>query len=324
MPDAARTAISMAAALAAVSMSPAAAQTPIPALSSDQVVMIVSPSGPGSSIDGMARTYAGIAAKYTAQKFLFDNRTGAAGFIATSYVLRQPADGYILQAFTRATTINFLNQADAENPLPRYHYVGITMFTPVIIYTYRGSPYADVGQLIADGKARPGAQVWGGASVGGTEWLMVNLIWQKLGYKGKYAAFKDGGALKLAVIGKHLPIGSGDMSDIMGHAELLQPLAIGAEKRMPDLAQVPTFRELGYDIVEGNYRGLVARKEIPQRAKDFHDQVFEAVTADPQWAAYLNESKAQKFIAKGPAMEKIAREGSERAAFFMKEAGLTK
>jgi putative tricarboxylic transport membrane protein len=211
-----------------------------------------------------------------------------------------------------------------DNPLPKYHYVGITMFAPVIVYTYKGGPYADVGQLIAEGKANPGTQVWGGASVGGTEWLMVNLIWQKLGYKGKYAAFKDGGTLKLAVIGKHLAIGSGDMSDITGHTDLLQPLAIGAEKRMPDLAQVPTFRELGYDVVEGNYRGLVARREIPERAQAFHDRVFDAVTADPQWLAYLHDSKAQKFGAKGPAMEALARESSERAVFFMKEAGLAK
>jgi tripartite-type tricarboxylate transporter receptor subunit TctC len=302
----------------------AAAQKQIPPLSADQVVMIVSPSGPGSSIDEMARTYASIAGRYTTQKFVFENRTGAAGFIATSYVLRQPADGYTLQAYTRATTINFLNQPDTENPLDKYHYVGITMSTPVMIYTYKGSPYADAKQLIADAKAHPGSQVWGGASAGGTEWLMVNLIWQKIGVKGRYAAFKDGGALRLAMLGKHLPIGSGDMSDILGHGDMLVPLVIGAAKRMADLPNVPTFRELGYELVEGNYRGIVARREIPQRAKIFHDMVYDAVMADPRWAAYLQDTKAEKLEEKGAAMEKSAKESSQRAVFFMKEAGLMK
>lgn len=301
----------------------ASAQEQIPALSADKVVVIVSPSGPGSSIDGMARTYIEIAARYTAQKFVIDNRTGAAGFIATQFVLRQPADGLTLQAFTRATTINFLNQPDAGNPLEQYDYVGINMFSPVIIYTYKDGPYADAKQLITEGKARAG-QVWGGASAGGTEWLVVNIIWQKVGIKGKYAAFKDGGALRIAVLGKHLPIGSGDMSDLSGHTDVLVPLVVGSEKRLADLPQVPTFRELGYDLVEGNYRGIVARKDIPQRAQEFHDRLFEKIVADPRWADYLARNSAERLNARGAAMEKIAREGSQHAVYFMKEAGLTK
>ncbi len=296
----------------------------IPPLSNDQVVMIVSPSGPGSSIDTMARTYAGIAARYTKQKFVFDSRPGAAGFIATNYVLEQPANGYMLQAFTRATTLNFLTQPHAESPLDKYYYVGTTMFTPVIIYTYKDGPYADAKQLIAEAKAHPAAQVWGGASAGGTEWLMVNLVWQKLGAKGRYAAFKDGGTLRLAVLGKHLPLGSGDMTDIIGYGDTLMPLVIGAEKRLADLPNVPTFRELGYDLVEGNYRGIVARRDIPLAAKNFHDRVYDAVMSDPAWAAYLKDTKAEKFEVKGAAMEKIAKESSQRAVFFMKEAGYMK
>ena len=133
----------------------AGAQEQIAPLAADQVVIIVSPSGPGSSIDAMARTYAGIASRYTSQKFVFDNRTGAAGLIATNYVLDQPANGFTLQAFTRATTLNFLTQPHTDNPLGKYYYVGITMFTPVIVYTYKGGPYADAQQLIAEAKARP-------------------------------------------------------------------------------------------------------------------------------------------------------------------------
>jgi tripartite-type tricarboxylate transporter receptor subunit TctC len=300
------------------------AEEKIAPLGSDQVVMLVSPSGPGSSIDTMARTYGSIASRYTTQKFVYENRAGAAGFIATNFVLEQPANGYVLQAFTRATTLNFLTQPHAASPLDKYYYVGTTMFTPVIIYTYKGGPYADARQLIAEAKARPAAQVWGGASAGGTEWLMVNLIWQKLGAKGRYAAFKDGGALRLAVLGKHLPIGSGDMSDIIGYGDTLVPLVIGAEKRLVDLPNVPTFRELGYDLVEGNYRGVVARRDIPPAAKIFHERVYDAVMSDPAWAAYLKDTKAEKFEVKGAAMEKIAKESSQRAIFFMKEAGYMK
>jgi tripartite-type tricarboxylate transporter receptor subunit TctC len=317
--------VKFSAALVAACLMPAVApaQEQIPPVSTDKVVVIVSPSGPGSSIDGMARAYMEIAARYTSQKFVIDNRTGAAGFIATQYVLRQPADGLTVQAFTRATTVNFLNQPGAENPLDKYYYVGVNMFSPVILYTYRGGPYADAKQLIAEGRAKA-SQVWGGASVGGTEWLVVNIIWQQLGIKGKYAAFKDGGALRLAVLGKHLAIGSGDMSDLAGHTDVLAPLMVGAEKRLAELPSVPTLRELGYNVVEGNYRGIVARKDIPQQAKSFHDRLFEKVTADPHWSEYLARNSAERLDARGAQMEKLAKEGSQQAVHFMKEAGLTR
>jgi len=100
--------------LAALIAGTATAQEQIAPLAADQVVMIVSPSGPGSSIDAMARTYAAIAGRYTTQKFVFDNQAGAAGFIATNYVLEQPANGYTLQAFTQAATLNFLTQTHTE------------------------------------------------------------------------------------------------------------------------------------------------------------------------------------------------------------------
>jgi putative tricarboxylic transport membrane protein len=99
---------------------------------------------------------------------------------------------------------------------------------------------------------------------------------------------------------------------------------IGAEKRTSDLPDVPTFRDLGYDLVEGNYRGIVARKDIGQPAKAFHDRVYDAVMSDPRWAAYLRDTKAERFEVKGAAMEKIARESAQGAAFFMKEAGYIK
>lgn len=301
-----------------------AADEMIPPLARDKTVVVVSGSGPGSSIDTMVRTFIDVAGKYTEQKFVVDNRTGGSGIIATNFVLRQPADGLTLFGMTRSYTVNFLTQPDMPNPLLKYHYVGLTMNSPLTIFTYTGSPYTDVKTLIAEGKAKPGEQSWGGPFVGTVEWLITNVIWQRLGYKGKYVAFKDGALLNTAVAGKHVSIGVGDMSDLLGKEELLKPIVIAAAERHRAAPNVPTFRDAGYDIVEGNFRGFVARSEIPQQAKDFYGKLYARVMADPRWAKFIADNQAERPPLGSADMERLAKASAERAVPLMKEAGLIK
>jgi tripartite-type tricarboxylate transporter receptor subunit TctC len=302
----------------------AVAQDRIAPLSRDRTIAVVSGSGPGSSIDTMVRTYIDVAARYTDQKFVVENRTGGSGIIATNHVLRQPADGYTLFGLTRSYTINFLTQPDMANPLPQYHYVGLAMLSPIVIFTYKGGAYTDVRAMIADGRAKPGEQSWGAPFVGSVEWLITNVIWQKLGYKGKYVAFKDGATLNAAVMGKHVSIGVGDMSDLLGKEDLLAPIVVAGAQRLSGAPSVPTFRELGYDIVEGNFRGFVARREVPQQAKTFYDQLHARVTEDPRWAKFLADNMAERPPTRGADMERLCKESAERAVPLMREAGLLK
>jgi tripartite-type tricarboxylate transporter receptor subunit TctC len=310
--------------LALLCANAALAQDKIAPLSRERTIAIVSGSGPGSSIDTMVRTFVEVAGRYTDQKFIVDNKTGGSGIIATTYVLKQPADGYTLFGLTRSYTINFHTQPDMPDPLTKYHYVGLTMDSPVTIFTYKGSPYRDVKAMIADGKAKPGEQSWGATFVGSVEWLITNSIWQKLGYKGKYVAFKDGATLNTAVMGKHVSIGVGDMSDVLGKEDLITPLVIASAQRHPAATNVPTFRELGFDIVEGNFRGFVARQEVPQQAKDFYAQLYTRVMADARWQKFLDDTLAQRPPLGSAEMERLCKDSSERAVPLMREAGLIK
>ncbi len=300
------------------------AQEKIPPLSTERTVAIILGSGPGSSIDTMVRTFADIAGKYTDQKFIVENRTGGSGITATNHVLRQPPDGYTLFGLTRSYTINFLTQPEMANPLLQYHYVGLSMLSPIAIFTYKGGAFADVKTMIAEGKAKPGGQSWGAPFAGSVEWLITNVIWQKLGYKGNYVAFKDGGTLNAAVMGKHVSIGVGDMSDLLGKENLLAPIVVASAQRLPGAPGMPTFREIGYDIVEGNFRGFVARKEIPQQARVFYDQVYARVMDDPRWAKFLANNMAERPPLKGAEMERLSKESAEKAVPLMREAGLLK
>lgn len=51
------------------------------------------------------------------------------------------------------------------------------------------------------------------------------------------------------------------MGDLLGREDLLKPVVIAAAERRRAAPQVPTFRDIGYDVVEGNFRGFVARSD---------------------------------------------------------------
>lgn len=312
------------AAALAMAAVPCVAQEKIPPISASQPVTIILGSGPGSGPDNMARTYVQIAAKYTDQPFVVENRPGSSGLVAVNHLLRQPSDGMSLLVFTRSFAINHLTLPDVKSPLDSLHYIGVAMFAPLVVFTYEdGSPYPDGASMLADCKAKPG-QKWAAAFVASLDWLMVQIIWKETGCQGQYIPFDDGASLAAAVMGKHVAIGVGDMGDIVSRAGRLKPLLIATAERDPRLPEVPTLRELGWDIVQENHRGLVSLKDIPNEAKTFHQQVFQMVMADPDWATFIDFQKARIGGMTGADMQKIEQESEQLGEQIFNESGLLK
>ncbi|MGV6874347.1 tripartite tricarboxylate transporter substrate binding protein [Pseudochelatococcus sp. B33] len=308
----------------AIVATPSVAEDKIPALSTSKPVSIILGSGPGSGPDNMARTYVQIAAKYTDQPFVIENRPGSSGLVAVNHLLRQRPDGMSLLVFTRSFAINHLTLPDVESPLDKLHYVGVAMFAPLVAFTYAdGSPYQDGAAMLAECEAKPG-QKWAAAFVASLDWLMVQIIWKETGCKGEYIPFDDGAALAAAVMGKHVAIGVGDMGDIVSRAGRLKPLLIATDERDPRLPDVPTLKELGWNIVQENHRGLVSLKDIPEEAKEFHGKVFQKVIADPDWAKFIDSQKARIGGMDGADMEKLEHESEELGKFIFAESGLLK
>lgn len=303
-------------------VTPAVAQDTIPALS-DRAVVIVSGSGPGSGVDTMARTYIDIAADYTDQSFVVENRTGGAGLIATTYVLNRPADGTTVLGFTRSYALNHLAQPDVEDPLDDYHYIGVTMFAPMAVYTNLDSPYETIEDLIKEARDNPGTQRWAGPYVGSIDWFTSHVLWDALDIDAIFIPHDDGASLAAAVMGGHLDIGTGDMGDVLSRGERLRALALTAADRDPRLPDVPTFQELGYDTVERQFRGFVTPIGLSDEAIEFHDRLYNMVVADPRWEEFLDQQVAQPGDGvKGEEMKALSARTAEIAVPYMKAAGL--
>ncbi|MGJ7542475.1 Bug family tripartite tricarboxylate transporter substrate binding protein [Variovorax sp. LT1R16] len=221
----------------------------------------------GGGTDVLARTVASPMSTALGQQVLVDNRAGAAGMIAAETVARAEPDGYTL--LTADIAILALNPAIYPkvkyNPLVDFINVGLMARFPLLIATHPSSGIKSIQQLVAEGKK--GANVnYASAGVGTPHHMAMEVLLSTTGikathvpYKGDAPALQDvaGGQVPLAVVAPSLSL------PFVKEGRLV-PLAVTSDKRMPQLPDVPTLKELGYSSA-GVYawQGMVVPKGTP-------------------------------------------------------------
>ena len=141
--------------------------------------------------------------------------------------------------------------------------------------------------MIDDAKARPG-QITVGATLGSTSHFFPAIFEKEAKIKFKYVSY-DGLAQRMnAILGGHNDLTDGNLTQ-KGKVDAgqLKFLAIGTEKRSPELPNVPTFKELGYNVVYAVSRGLMAPKGTPADITAKLESACAAASKDPAFAASM-------------------------------------
>jgi len=137
-------------------------------------------------------------------------------------------------------------------------------FTPNVLVVSKDSPYKTLDDFIAYAKANPKAVTVGGSGTYSANHLETLRLEKAADVKLTYVPHTGTGPVIPALMGGHL---TGAMSYSMvgvSYKDKLRTLAVASEERVPALPDVPTFKELGYDIVGGAFRGVAAPLGTPQ------------------------------------------------------------
>lgn len=258
---------------------------------SKKPVRIVVTFPPGGTSDLVARLLAKYLDSEFGQKAVVDNRPGAAGTVAATYVGKQAPDG---------TTLILSNNAPFTISPTRFKsipYEPVKGFTHVA-YIGASAPglfvkpklgINTVKEYIAYAKKKQ--QTYGSSGVGSISHILGEAVDAKLGvksihvpYKGSAPAIQDFRAGVLDMFYDMVVQNSKMIEDKEAVA-----IAIASPKRNPQLPNVPTFREQGFDIVIENWVGLSAPAGMdPAMAQKIHDTVL-AVFANPKVQKRLTE-----------------------------------
>jgi tripartite-type tricarboxylate transporter receptor subunit TctC len=222
------------------------------------------------------------------QRFVFVNRAGANGAIGTAAVARANPDGYTL-LFTAAVsiTLNTLTQKDAGYSVQSFDHICQTLSNEMVLEVHPDSPIKSVADLIAAAKATPGGLNYAILGVGSIPHLATIELEQVAGVKFNAVPFKGDSEVIQQVMGQHVDFGASTLSGAAKSG--LRLLAVFAKQRNPAIPDVPTFKELGYDVAPASPGGLSAPKGLPADVKAKLETACQAAAASER---YLTVAKA--------------------------------
>lgn len=147
-------------------------------------------------------------------------------------------------------------------------------FTPSALLVRQDSPFETLDDLLDYARENPQVVTMGGSGTFSANHLETLRLEKEADVNLTYIPFTGTGPLPAALLGRHV-------SALMSYTVLglqmpdeVRVLAVAADERVSTLPDVPTFRELGYDIVGGAYRGVAVPKGTPQEVIDRLAEAF--------------------------------------------------
>ena len=260
----------------------------------------VIPFNPGGESDIFARAQQPLLEKILGQKVVISYKIGGGGALGWAELVKTKPDGYTFMGYNLPHIIlqplSLSNAGYKTNEIiPVYTF----MSTPNILAVSANSPFKTLDDFVKFAKANPGAVTVGGSASASANEIGTVLFNKLAGIKTTYIPFTGSGDAIPALLGGHVTALMTYTTMGNQYEGQVRVLAVASEKRVSSLPDVPTFRELGYDLVEGAYRGAAVPPGTPESVIKVLADAFEKVNKDPEFAKKM-EATGFKLEFYGP------------------------
>jgi putative tricarboxylic transport membrane protein len=280
-----------------------------------KTIEIVVPSAPGGGLDLTGRTMQAVIqdGKYTDEAMTVLNKPGGSGTVGIAYINRHKGDGHYVtvQALPLITNrISGMSTIGLDDVTP----IAVLVTEQILFSVAPDSPIQSGKDLIDALKKDPGSVTIGvSSSPGGQSHCAAALLTKAVGgdpKKLKVVFFDSGGEAVTAVMGGHVTVAVTPAGPILGprDAGKLRVIGIPAEERLPaPLADVPTWKEQGADVVFSTWRAIVGPKDMTAEELAWWDATLGKATSTDEWKGdaernlwtpdYKNSKDAATFFA---------------------------
>ena len=266
-------------------------------------VNYIIPFGPGGESDISARLQQPFFKEKFGQDMVISYQPGGGGAVGWASLNGLEADGQTIMGVNLPHIILKPAQKDVGFTTDGINAFYMFHFTPDALVVNADSPYATLEDLVNDAKENPAAVTISGSGKASANHL-AQIKFDKLAdIQTTYVPFKGTGASVTALLGNQVKAQWGYTTVGAKQGDAVRMLAVAMEERHPLFPDVPTFKELGYDIIGGAYRGIA----LPQSASDETKQM---------WSDMIGEINAddafkQKMLDSGFAMLDIDAAGMQ-------------
>jgi len=249
---------------------------------------------PGGGSDMLAQLVLPFLSKEMNVTFVNEYVPGAAGAIAWAKLGNATKnDGYTISITNSPMIVaNYLLNDEIKYNVKQFEPLANVVTDPGILVVPKDSPYKTFEEFVAAAKANPEKITIGNSGVGGDDYFSTLTLNRLTGAKFKLVPFAGDGPSATAAMGGKIDASSNNLASTIAQIQggNLRALVVYSAKRHPKLPDVPTMKELGYDMVNGSSRGFSAPIGIPEDKRQAFIKAFDKILKDP---AFLAEAERQ-------------------------------
>ena len=228
-------------------------------------VRIVVAFSPGGSTDLVVRAMSDRLSQELGQPVVVENRAGANGNVAAEYVVKQPADGYVVLATADALASSAHVYKLAFDSMKDFAPVIQLTRQPIVLAVHPSTGVSTLAELIALAKTKPGMG-YATSGAGSGQHMVGEWLAKLAGIQLTHIPYKGGGQAIVDLVGGQVQIGSLGSSPVIPHykAGKLKILAQTTATRAPSLPEVPTYEQAGLNgLVLDQWLGLLVPAGTP-------------------------------------------------------------
>ncbi|WP_319518535.1 tripartite tricarboxylate transporter substrate binding protein [uncultured Martelella sp.] len=297
-------ALSLAALTIAALASPALAEYP------EKPIEVVVGYSAGGGTDVMARTVGKFleTALGDGAAVVVKNMPGAGGQIGFTEVAKAKPDGYTLGTFNLPAVLALTHDRKADYDVSSFTYLANFVEDPNTIVVSASSEFKTLDQLLEAAKGDPGAITVGLSALGGNNHFAANMMAEASGAEFTLVPFKGASMARTALMGGHVDVGTMALSQTANFRDDLRVLAVLADERSDFRPDVPTAKELGYDVEMSSLRGIVAPAGLDPEVAEKLRAALTRVNGMKEFQTKMAEQGNPIAFVSGDAFEAVAKE----------------
>jgi tripartite-type tricarboxylate transporter receptor subunit TctC len=265
-------------------------------------VNLIIKSAPGSGVDRLARFMAKLAPKHFGKSLVVIWKKGGGGAKAQGYVQRKRADGSHLIIET-ANMPMLMSIGKIKFKTTDWQAVIRMQVDPQGAAVSSRKPWKNFKDVAAWAKKNPGKLRWAGAHAIGNDPLTVSLLTRAAGgIKVKYIPHDSPPKMVAGLLGGHVDIAILNPSEAQAQvaAGKLRYMGVAHPERLKPFPDWPTFREQGFDVVYGLWRGVFVKAGTPKPIVDKIHKSFLSMLKDPEFIKFNNATAQVSGYMGGP------------------------
>ncbi len=294
------------------------------AASLDGPVSYIIPFGPGGESDISARLQQPFFKEKFDQDLVISYQPGGGGAVGWASLNGLSGNGQTIMGVNLPHIIIKPAQKDVGFKTDELNTFYMFHYTPDAIVVAADSPYKTLADLVAAAKEKPGEVTLSGSGKASANHLAQIKFDKLAGILTTYVPFKGTGAAVTALLGNQVKAEWGYSTVGAKQGDAVRMLAVAMEERHPLFPDVPTFKELGYDMTGGAYRGIALPNSADKETTKLWSDMIGEINNDPDFRQQMLDGGFAMLDVDADGMAEFMKARVEEYLNDAREAGLIK